>query len=787
MLRLGDKVLGLRWLYHNGEPKLQVNRWNGDKRELGIEPFPFLPKCYIKREDKAKLHKTSDFKLVKTDYTTFKGKPVVQIDAHGSPSLIRDLREQNDIQFYQGDIPYGKNVFIALNLQIDELRPAYIDIEIDPRVMKFDLVAQPVSRLLSASIIDKKTGEKHFICFKSEALMFKELDQLCQQWGAWLSWSDLDYKYLRSRAKFLGLRVPYLMSMEGIDLMQPFGLVAYKSNSMTSNYIKLTVAAEKYKVKMEDYGVKENYSILWEWFENEEFGKLKKYNMQDVETLKEIDEVLQMSDAMEELIRKFNVFIEDFPYNSRIIDMMILRSARKRGWVLPNKPRWREGDSTWEEKKAAGGYVFDPTVGLHRNVACLDFRSMYPSIMRSLNVGLDTLDSQCLENSHRSAGTCFFSNPRSLNNEVVQQIKIWLDEYTERLDKAEPNSIEWQRAYLLRYRTKIAANADFGVMGAGPKKLKDGTTKPAIFRLYSKDVFESITLTGQELILRVGGILRDQKYDIIYGDTDSLFIRCQTDGLNKKEIQDYLRTLVQSLNIAIARYCENRFGTKIDTNIELAQYGDVFYMTEAAKRYYFHVLYESDQWTDYDKIQGFEIRRRDWTALAKEVQARCFAEIKTGKSREEIEASLREYLLKLKKDLFVGKLDDKIVFTKGLRKSISEYTVSLPHVRSAKILEEKGLLGMKDIEFMVIRIGSESYVNSSGKKARRRILETYPFIDGRPAIHESGYEYVWNGQVMAILERLGLFKEDAELNAEPNATIMDLFFGECMSEVYLRW
>jgi DNA polymerase-2 len=85
---------------------------------------------------------------------------------------------------------------------------------------------------------------------------------------------------------------------------------------------------------------------------------------------------------------------------------------------------------------------------------------------------------------------------------------------------------------------------------------------------------------------------------------------------------------------------------------------------------------------------GMESSRRDWTALAKEFQADLFSLL----FRVENEAVLRDELRKLIRRthhaLYEGELDDKLVYTKGIHKSLDEYTKNIPpHVRAAKKLD----------------------------------------------------------------------------------------------------
>lgn len=172
---------------------------------------------------------------------------------------------------------------------------------------------------------------------------------------------------------------------------------------------------------------------------------------------------------------------------------------------------------------------------------------------------------------------------------------------------------------------------------------------------------------------------------------------------------------------------------------------------------------------------GFEVRRRDWTELAKEVQRWLFSVLGSTIEQKTTIDDVWVNIIKPKIDvlyeeLLAGKLDGKIVYTKNMKRDITAYKSSLPHTRAAQILIDRGLLGPREpIKYIIVKVERQKVpVFKDGKpimykrdptkqrQKSKKVIVTYPLISDRPAIELSGYEYAWKSQVLAMLDRFGL-------------------------------
>jgi DNA polymerase-2 len=221
---------------------------------------------------------------------------------------------------------------------------------------------------------------------------------------------------------------------------------------------------------------------------------------------------------------------------------------------------------------------------------------------------------------------------------------------------------------------KILMNSFYGVMGSFG------------CRFYHPNLPTAITGTGHRLLLGSKEYLAGKGYDVIYGDTDSLFIKLK-EGEGEKAV-DNANKIAEELNTYWADKIQSEYGLKSFLEIEFEKYYRKFILTPArgseagAKKRYAGLMVD-------DKIErlefvGMEFVRTDWTRLAKEFQVELYNKVFND---EEIHDWLRDFVKRVKD----GEYDDKLVYRKRLRKDVEEYTKNLPqHVKAARLLPEAG-------------------------------------------------------------------------------------------------
>jgi len=403
------------------------------------------------------------------------------------------------------------------------------------------------------------------------------------------------------------------------------------------------------------------------------------------------------------------------------VEWMIFYEAVKRGELAPNRE-----ERPYETYK--GAVVLEPRPGLHEDIAVIDFSSMYPSIMMKYNVSPDTLVigdcNDCYvapENNYR-----FRKTPEGLYPGLLRVLVESRRKVRELMKNYPENSPDWVLLNERQRALKVMANAMYGYCGwLGA-------------RWYRREVAEAVTAWGRNLLKTVIEKARSLGLPIIYGDTDSLFV---------KNIGDKVDALINYINNELG------FDVKVDK-----VYRRVLF-TEAKKRY---VGLTIDGEVD---IVGFEAVRGDWAEVAKDVQENV-AEIvlKTGDVGKAV-AYVKSIIDKLK--AFQFDIDDVIIW-KTLDKSLNEYKVLTPHVAAAKQLIEAGYkVGKGDMIGYVI-------VKGGGAKLAYKVK---PYILIKD-IREIDVDYYIEKQVipaaMRILEVLGV-KESQLMEGKAGKSILDFF------------
>jgi DNA polymerase I len=403
------------------------------------------------------------------------------------------------------------------------------------------------------------------------------------------------------------------------------------------------------------------------------------------------------------------------------VEWMIFYEAVKRGELAPNRE-----ERPYETYK--GAVVLEPRPGLHEDIAVIDFSSMYPSIMMKYNASPDTLVigdcNDCYvapENNYR-----FRKTPEGLYPGLLRVLVESRRKVRELMKNYPENSPDWVLLNERQRALKVMANAMYGYCGwLGA-------------RWYRREVAEAVTAWGRNLLKTVIEKARSLGLPIIYGDTDSLFV---------KNIGDKVDALINYINNELG------FDVKVDK-----VYRRVLF-TEAKKRY---VGLTIDGEVD---IVGFEAVRGDWAEVAKDVQENV-AEIvlKTGDVGKAV-AYVKSIIDKLK--AFQFDIDDVIIW-KTLDKSLNEYKVLTPHVAAAKQLIEAGYkVGKGDMVGYVI-------VKGGGAKLAYKVK---PYILIKD-IREIDVDYYIEKQVipaaMRILEVLGV-KESQLMEGKAGKSILDFF------------
>lgn len=367
-----------------------------------------------------------------------------------------------------------------------------------------------------------------------------------------------------------------------------------------------------------------------------------------------------------------------------------------------------------------GALVLTPKAGIHESVAVLDFKSMYPTLMINKNVSPDTyvapgeVEPPSGVNIAPEVGHKFRKDPPGFYKQALSNLIRVRDEIRKELKKLHPKSPEYRVLDARQKAIKVVTNACYGYAGwIGA-------------RWYVKPVAEAVTAWGRETIQNTIKLAEEVGLNVIYGDTDSIFVRYEEEKIGK-------------------------FSERVEEEVGLEAKPDRLYtrllFTEAKKRYAGLV---KEGWLD---IVGLEVVRGDWAMIAKKVQEGVLNIILRERVEERAKKEAVEYVKKCVSELRERKIPfADLVIWKTLTKSLEEYEVKAPHVEAAKMLMEAGLeltLGDK-IGFVITRGAGKLF-----ERAKPYVMVSYEDLD---------LDYYVNDQILPAASRVlsvfGISEED---------------------------
>lgn len=281
---------------------------------------------------------------------------------------------------------------------------------------------------------------------------------------------------------------------------------------------------------------------------------------------------------------------------TQLIEPLLLKEFYKENRLFPNRPTEAEMEERKKCGKYEGAFVGDPVLGLHKNIAVVDFVSLYPTSMISHNICVTSLSEDgTIETPN---GAKFISKdvyvgvlPRVLERLFNERIRI------KTLMKSEEDKQQKEYYDAMQYAIKIWLNSAYGLTGFVGS------------RFFIQDVAASITAIGRKTILRANDLTIKNGYDVLYNDTDSIFIKIP-ELKSKNEIAHSLEPLLDQVNSELPLPMKLTFEDFFISGIFFAR-----------KRYI--LLDENGKY----KIRGIEMRRRDWAPIVPKTMKVVFDKI----------------------------------------------------------------------------------------------------------------------------------------------------------------
>jgi DNA polymerase II len=358
-------------------------------------------------------------------------------------------------------------------------------------------------------------------------------------------------------------------------------------------------------------------------------------------------------------------------------DFLYLSELQRRGVVAPSV----SGDDARVHAVQQGGHVLAPVTGLHRNVWGFDFKSLYPSIIRTFNIDpLGYAGSTGPEADLIDTPGGHFRRAPAILPGILDQLFPRREAAKAAGDHVAANAI------------KILMNSFYGVLGT-----------PAC-RFHNPALANAITGQGRELLLWSKQWFEEAGFKVLYGDTDSLFVSSAREDLAMARAEG--PKLAVSLNRDLSRYIDKRWRVQSRLELEFEKlYLKLFlprvrHGTGGARKRYAGLV--DDKEGSSIEFVGMEVVRRDWTDLAKQVQRELYHRLFAD---QPVDAYLAEIVRRVRK----GEMDEALIYRKNLRKDAEHYTSTTPpHVVAArKATRRSG----RSISYVITTAGPEPIGN----------------------------------------------------------------------------
>jgi DNA polymerase-2 len=393
----------------------------------------------------------------------------------------------------------------------------------------------------------------------------------------------------------------------------------------------------------------------------EDKGRLAAYNLRDCELVTEIFAATALLDFAVARSAITGLNIDRLGGSVASFDNLYLPRLHRRGYVAPN--------ASSEHVHSPGGFVLDSAPGIYDHVLVLDFKSLYPSIIRTF----------CIDPLGLALGTA--GEPRE-----AQTVPGFLGARFAREGHILPGLIErlWEQRDAARrsgdaplaQAIKIIMNSFYGVLGT-----------PGC-RFFDARLASSITRRGQQILRRTRDRIEQAGHRVIYGDTDSVFVWIH-DARSSAEAVAAGRALERDLNGWWQRVIRDEFGLQSVLELQFETHYRRFLMPtvrgsdRGSKKRYAGVV----ECPEGERLvfKGLENVRTDWTRLARSFQEELYRRVFTG-------APFEEWVRELRARVLAGECDVELVYRKRLRRRLDEYQRNVPpHVQAARLCAGRGL------------------------------------------------------------------------------------------------
>jgi DNA polymerase I len=485
----------------------------------------------------------------------------------------------------------------------------------------------------------------------------------------------------RSEKKMFSRKLTYssIPSMSGRVIVDTYEILKRDPWVKFKRYDLGTVSRQMLgmdKLKLKDNTVKE---IIEAWKGNGRIKEIIDYNRRDADLVKRIVVEKHLLDKFFEISKACGLLLQDsLGGQAQRHEFKLLEKFHERNYLMPCRPR----NVDYGSDTLKGAIVLEPEVGFHEWIICLDFTSMYPSLIQAFNICTTTFikEETDLEYRFTPYGAKFVKS--SVRKGVIPEV---LKEYMER------------RAIARKQYRKETNKENKRLLRAEQLALKDlanslyGYTGYARSRLFIMDIANAITSLGRDAITRTKKLVEENfPAKVLYADTDSIFLKTDIKDLDEaRKFGDEISKFISGKLYGLDLKFEKTYKT---------------FLILAKKRYAGWAFEkENGEWVGKIDMKGIETVRRDWCDLLTETLSEVLDTILKEKDIKRASKHVREVINQLAE----GKVDlEKLAVRKGVSKALDKYDGIQPHVELAKKIlkrdKTRTVVGQR-LEYVIIR------------------------------------------------------------------------------------
>jgi len=633
---------------------------------------------------------------------------------------FRDTLREHEIAVYESDIRpterYLTERFITAPVTIhnpqkltrlvnpaikpDHYQPTFrlmsIDIETDYKTSELFSIAYICDDIKRVLIIGEQQTSQNYIQFVSDEkqllnTFIQQVNQLDPD--IFIGWNviNFDFRFLQKKSEQLNialtlgrnhsaikwrqhhtennhyfLHIPGRVVLDGIDTLKSatWQFASFSLENVSNELLN------RGKLIQHPQNNKQTHDPLFKAKEikrqfHEDKISLAKYNLEDCQLVLDIFEKAELIHFAIERASLTGLEMDRTGGSVAAFDNLYLPRLHRKGFVAPNIGDYSNGNT------APGGYVMNSKPGLFNSVLVLDYKSLYPSIIRTFKVDpYARIAAKRLADNETIPGYdgARFAKHEHILPNIIEDLWSARDRA-----KAENNKS-------LSQAIKIIMNSFYGVLGTPGCRVHDA-------RLTS-----SITKRSHDIIKQTVTLINEQGYEVIYGDTDSVFVSLEK-ALSNDSADRIGQQLVTIINAYWQQHLQKEYAISSYLEMEYETHFKRFFMPtirgseKGSKKRYAGVVNRNGK----DKIifKGLENVRTDWTQLARDFQQSLYEIIFKQEAYE-------EYIRQTVQQLSSGELDQHLVYRKRLRQKLDQYHKNIPpHARAAinaeAIFKQQGL------------------------------------------------------------------------------------------------